>query len=79
MARYDQFTAPKGGWTEWVAPKQTGYKMACCDCGLVHEVNFRVRLREAQMQFKRANRATAAMRRGKRYAAIRAALKGPSP
>lgn len=29
------------GWTEWVTPAQ-GYKMQCCDCGLVHEMEFRV-------------------------------------
>lgn len=25
---------------EWVYPKRRGYKMQCCDCGLVHTVNF---------------------------------------
>ena len=28
------------GWTAWHAPVMTGYKMGCCDCGLVHEVEF---------------------------------------
>lgn len=30
------------GFCEWVCPKPTGYLMQCCDCGLVHEVEFRV-------------------------------------
>jgi hypothetical protein len=30
------------GWSEWVDPKQDSYLMACCDCNLVHELQFRV-------------------------------------
>ena len=30
------------GWSEWVNPKADGYLMQCCDCGLVHEMQFRV-------------------------------------
>ena len=26
----------------WVKPKMQGYKVECCDCGLIHEVDFRV-------------------------------------
>ena len=26
----------------WVQPRQDGYLMKCCDCGLVHRVYFRV-------------------------------------
>jgi len=25
---------------EWVWPKMHGYKMQCCDCGLIHEFDF---------------------------------------
>ena len=25
---------------EWVWPKMRGYKMQCCDCGLIHFVDF---------------------------------------
>jgi len=31
----------RGGWTEWVCPTK-GYLMKCCDCGLVHELQFKV-------------------------------------
>ena len=27
---------------EWVWPKMRGYKMECCDCGLIHEMDFLV-------------------------------------
>lgn len=30
------------GKNEWVQPKPHGYKFCCCDCGLVHRMNFRV-------------------------------------
>ncbi len=29
------------GYTRWITPVMDGYKMACCDCGLVHDVDFR--------------------------------------
>jgi hypothetical protein len=61
---------PKVQPGEWVYPRMTGYKMACCDCGLVHALDFEVvddiepvvRLRAF-----RDNRATAAMRRKRKY------------
>lgn len=27
---------------EWVTPVERGYQMECCDCGLVHNLDFRV-------------------------------------
>lgn len=27
---------------EWVRPVMKGYRMKCCDCGLVHRIEFRV-------------------------------------
>ena len=26
---------------EWVQPRKTNFQLACCDCGLVHGVDFR--------------------------------------
>jgi len=26
---------------EWIRPIRNGYKMACCDCGLVHRLDFK--------------------------------------
>lgn len=28
------------GWSRWVRPVMRKYFMACCDCGLVHEMQF---------------------------------------
>lgn len=30
------------GWSEWIHPLP-GYLMQCCDCGLIHEMQFEVR------------------------------------
>lgn len=27
---------------QWVRPVMNGYRMMCCDCGLVHELDFKV-------------------------------------
>jgi hypothetical protein len=31
----------RGGWTDWVTPVVRGYFFQCCDCGLVHEMQFK--------------------------------------
>ena len=52
------------GWSRWVQPIERGYKMSCCDCGLVHTMNFRVDDDgRAQFQVQRNNRATGQVRR----------------
>jgi len=48
---------------EWVQPVFENYKMACCDCGLVHRMNFRVKGGRPQFQVFRDNRATGQVRR----------------
>lgn len=64
MARYKRV---KNG--EWVQPRRHRYKLMCCDCGLVHVLNFRlVRYAggsKAKIQFQatRHERATGAARR----------------
>lgn len=30
------------GWSDWIKPQMKGYKMACCDCGLVHRIDFAI-------------------------------------
>ena len=66
---------------EWIHPLRTRFKMACCDCGLVHTMKFKIvndakgRPRRIVFSARRAQRETTAMRRGKRYAKVRAALK----
>mgnify|MGYP003139789869 CR=1 FL=1 len=35
-----EFEEEETGWARWVPPVMTGYKIACCDCGLVHDMEF---------------------------------------
>ncbi len=58
MAKYPR---PKDG--EWIQPVRKGYRMACCDCGLVHTLNFRIHKGRIQFQAERNNRSTGQMRR----------------
>lgn len=53
---------------DWVQPIRRGYKMMCCDCGLVHRLNFRLVPRSSggkfiQFQAFRDNRSTGQTRR----------------
>jgi len=56
-----RYTRPNDG--EWVQPVRRGYKLACCDCGLVHTLDFRVHKGRVQFRAWRNNRSTALMRR----------------
>lgn len=62
MARYKTEVANR-----WVQPIKKGYRTACCDCGLVHEMDFRIvpygSGRKVQFRVRRNDRATAAVRR----------------
>lgn len=55
------YDKPQAG--EWVQPVRRGYKMACCDCGLVHLMNFRTHQKRVQFAVWRSNRSTAQMRK----------------
>ena len=59
---------------EWIQPRMSGYRMACCDCGLVHNLRFRIVTHGGQrakviFTASRNNRATAALRRYRKYPA----------
>lgn len=41
MGKYHQEVEGKNGWCRWVPVKMRGYKLACCDCGLVHDTQFK--------------------------------------
>lgn len=56
-----KYEEPKAG--EWIQPIRKGYSMACCDCGLVHTLDFRIKDGRVQFRVFRNNRKTAAMRR----------------
>lgn len=65
--KYEKFDSDKNGWTVWVKPIQTGYRLACCDCGLVHDMNFAITDDgKAAFQARRNDRSTAMMRRHKK-------------
>jgi hypothetical protein len=73
MAKY-----PRPKEAEWIQPIAKGYKMMCCDCGLVHKMDFRhvVKVTKdmvmptygGKVQFRvwRDERATAAARRSRK-------------
>jgi len=53
---------------EWITVPKRGYKEQCCDCGLVHKLNFRVNAKGAiEIQTSRDERATAAVRRAFKF------------
>ena len=48
---------------KWFAPINKGYRMACCDCGLVHIFDFRIKDGDIELRAFRDNRRSAAIRR----------------
>lgn len=48
---------------QWVIPRKRGWKLACCDCGLVHTVDFTTTKHGAiSARFRRDERATKELR-----------------
>jgi hypothetical protein len=68
MASYQK---PKA--MQWISPVMKGYKLACCDCGLVHRIDFKVirwgRGHKVLFRADRLPRSTAMVRRHKKAAA----------
>lgn len=66
MTRYETEIEGDDGWSRWIKPVMAGYKLACCDCGLVHEIDFRV-IEEVEpyvlFRARRNNRSTGQRRR----------------
>lgn len=53
---------------EWITVKKRGYKEQCCDCGLIHTMNFRVNAKgQIEVQSFRDGRATAGARVGFKF------------
>lgn len=57
-----RYVKPKAD--EWVSPVRRGYRLACCDCGLVHDMDFRIVAGRVEFRVRRNNRSTAAIRVG---------------
>jgi hypothetical protein len=74
MKRERMHHAKDGEWMQ--VKRQRGHKLRCCDCGLVHTVNFRIVGRRIQFQAFRDKRATAATRERRAiWAVMKAAFK----
>ena len=39
--RYPTQVAGEDGWSPWIQPVMNGYRICCCDCGLVHAMQFK--------------------------------------
>jgi hypothetical protein len=46
----------RNGWTRWIQPIKRGYLLKCCDCGLVHRMEFRIVAGRVQYRAQRARR-----------------------
>lgn len=53
------------GWSSWIRPIQPGYRISCCDCGLVHDFEFRVTDGNVEFRARINERSTAQVRRHK--------------
>jgi hypothetical protein len=42
VAKHKVMHTREDGWCDWAQPIMDGYKMSCCDCGLVHDMQFTV-------------------------------------
>lgn len=38
---FEKMVGDEDGWTAWVHPLP-GYRMQCCGCGLIHELEFEI-------------------------------------
>jgi hypothetical protein len=64
---------------QWIQPRPKRFWMMCCDCRLVHRVNFRIvagrrrgrRVRRVQFQAFRDKKETARQRRAGKYRLVR--------
>ena len=56
-----KYYKPRAG--EWIRPIPRAYQFACCDCGLVHSMHFRVMEGQAEFKAYRNNPATNRNRR----------------
>jgi hypothetical protein len=48
---------------EWVEPRAKNFRLGCCDCGLVHRVDFRVIDGALQLRAFRMPRSTSNLRK----------------
>jgi hypothetical protein len=56
-----KYEKPKAN--QWIQPIRKGYKIACCDCGLVHDIDFRIVRGRIQFRARRNEKSTGQKRR----------------
>ena len=61
--KYLDVITKKNAWSIWLIPYNNQIRLACCDCGLVHDVKFRYKDNQISFSVRRNNKATAAKRR----------------
>lgn len=53
---------------EWIIVPRRGFKEQCCDCGLVHKLNFKINAKgQIVIQTSRDERSTSAVRRAFKF------------
>ena len=60
--RYDVIS-----YGEWTRPRMINFREQCCDCGLIHRLDFRIVDGRVEFRTRRDDRATAAARRGFKF------------
>ena len=65
-------SCPKRGYQPiaygaWTRPRKQNFREQCCDCGLVHRLDFRIVEGQIEFRTRRDDRATAAVRRSFRF------------
>jgi hypothetical protein len=56
---------------QWIRPARRGFKLQCCDCCLVHRVEFKLWRGHIVFRAFRAPRSTALMRRHRRIRVVK--------
>jgi hypothetical protein len=50
-------------YNEWIEPSMKNFEWVCCDCGLTHKVDFKIRGRHVELRARRAEKLTAKERK----------------
>ena len=54
-------------YAQWTRPRMRNFREQCCDCGLIHRLDFRIVDGRVEFKTRRDDRATAAARRPFRF------------
>jgi hypothetical protein len=52
---------------EWTRPRKKNFREQCCDCGLIHRLDFRIVDSKVEFRTRRDDRATSAARRSFKF------------